>query len=904
MDKRETDPPSFGEASRLAEALKEGEGRFERLVEGLQVGVLIHGRRAEILFANQAAAAMLGVPMAALLGKTSMDAGPLAVHEDGSPFPGEDHPAPVALATGRPVRNVVVGFRRPSPGDLVWLLVSADPQFSLDAAVTRVVCTFIDITSHRQATEKLRESEARYRQLVETAHDIIYRTDANGYFTYVNPVAARVLGYAPAELAGKHYLELIRPDHRTRVQEHLRRQYWQRSASSYDEFVAVARDGRELWIGQNVQLMLEAGRVEGFQAVARDITQRKAAEEALEQERRQLRDIVTHAPVAMAILDREEHWLAHSQEWLRFPRMPEKYREAFARALQGEVVTREEDTVAFDDGARMFVRWSVHPWRHSSGQVAGVVVSIQNIDVLVKAREAALEAARVKSEFVTNVSHELRTPLSGVIGMTGLLLSTSLDDTQKEYARTVERSARDLLAIIDEILAFSRAESGRLELDAIDFDLRALVGEVEGAFAETASAKGLELACLVEDSVPYGLRGDAVRLREVLNHVLGNAVKFTSEGTVVLRASLAGSGPTEAVVRFDVTDTGIGVVPEAQERLFRPFSQADSSSTRKYGGTGLGLALSKRLVAAMGGEIGVRSQPGRGSTFWFTTRFARREDSAAVPAAPAAERVGRPRILVVEDTPVNQKVAVAMLENLGYRAEVAGNGLEAVEACSATAFDAVLMDCQMPGMDGFKAAAWIRQREGVRRRVPIIALTASVGQGDRERCLAAGMDDYLGKPARLQTLDATLRKWIPRMGERPASAPVASGLPADHPLRLLEQQGRSGVVVEIIELFLETTPQRLEQMREARLKGHTQELFALAHSLKGAAVQLGAWGMAELCQRIQTLGRAGSMAETGDALYRLEAEFQGAARTLEDEKGRLIAGSDPSTQRSQRGADA
>jgi PAS domain S-box-containing protein len=889
MEKREMDPPSFGDADRLAEALKEGEGRFERLVEGLPVGVLIHDPRAAILFANPAAAEMLGLPMAALLGKTSMDAGQLALREDGGPFPGEDHPAPVALATGRPVRNVVVGFRRPARQDVAWLLVSAEPQLRPDGSVARVVCTLIDITPHRQATEKLRESEARYRQLVETAHDIIYRTDADGYFTYVNPVASRVLGYAPEELAGKHYLEMIRADHRARVQEHLRRQYWQRSASSYDEFVAVARDGREIWIGQNVQLMRQEGRVEGIQAVARDMTERRAAEEALEQERRQLRDIVTHAPVAMAILDREERWLAHSEEWLRFPRMPENYREGVTRALRGEVVMRDEDTVAFDDGARMFVRWSAHPWRHSSGEVAGVVVSIQNIDVLVKAREAALEAARVKSEFVTNVSHELRTPLSGVIGMTGLLLSTALDATQKEYARTIERSARDLLSIIDEILAFARAESGELELDTIEFDLRALVGELEGAFAETAAAKGLELACLVEDAVPYGLGGDPVRLREVLGHVLGNAVKFTSEGTVVLRASLAGAGPAEAVVRFDVTDTGIGVPPEARERLFRPFSQADGSSSRKYGGTGLGLALSKRLVEAMGGDIGVRSQPGQGSTFWFTARFARRDDAGdAVPAVLASERAGRPRVLVVEDTPVNQKVAVAMLENLGYQADVVGNGLEAVEACSSAAYDAVLMDCQMPEMDGYKAAAWIRQREGPERRIPIIALTATVGQGERERCLAAGMDDYLGKPARLQTLDSTLRKWIPRMEDRPSPADVASVLPAEHPLRMLERQGRVELVVEIIDLFLETTPQRLEQMREARLKGDTKELFSLAHSLKGAAVQLGAWAMAELCHKIQTLGRAGSMADTGDALYRLEAEFQAAARTLVDEKNRLV----------------
>src|SRR5438034_1187419 len=241
MEKRETEPPSFGNAERLAEVLKEGEGRFERLVEGLPVGVLIHDPRAEILFANPAAAEMLGLPMAALLGKTSMDAGQFALHEDGSPFPGEDHPAPVALATGRPVRNVVVGFRRPARADVAWLLVSADPQLGPGGSVARVVSTFIDISPHRQATEKLRESETRYRQLVETAHDLIYRTDADGYFTYVNPVATRVLGYAPEELAGKHYLEMIRPDHRARVQAHLRRQYWQRSASSYDEFVMLAR---------------------------------------------------------------------------------------------------------------------------------------------------------------------------------------------------------------------------------------------------------------------------------------------------------------------------------------------------------------------------------------------------------------------------------------------------------------------------------------------------------------------------------------------------------------------------------------------------------------------------------------------------------------------------------------
>src|SRR5207249_2114416 len=226
---------------------------------------------------------------------------------------------------------------------------------------------------------------------------------------------------------------------------------------------------------------------------------------------------------------------------------------------------------------------------------------------------------------------------------------------------------------------------------------------------------------------------------------------------------------------------------------------------------------------------------------------------------------------------VNQKVTVAMLENLGYQPDVAGNGLAAVEACSSAAYDAVLMDCQMPEMDGYKAATWIRQREGPQRRIPIIALTANVGQGDRERCLAAGMDDYLGKPARLQTLDSTLRKWIPRMGDRPSPADISSGLPAEHPLRMLERQGRNELVVEIIDLFLETTPQWLEQMREARLKGDAKELFSLAHSLKGAAVQLGAWEMADLCHKVQTLGRAGSMPDSSRRDVRAPASSKSTA---------------------------
>jgi PAS domain S-box-containing protein len=788
MREGETDPAA-GAEERLTAAFTPGSPGLHKLVERLRVGVLLQGPRAEVVYANRAALELLGLTESQILGKTPFDAAAQAVREDGSPLPGGDHPGPRALATGRAVREMVVGFHRPGAPEPTWFLVDAEPVTGPDGQA-QALCTFIDITDRRRTLERLRESETRYRQLVEKAHDIIYRTDVRGFFTYVNPAASRHVGYPEAELIGKHFRELIRPDQRDRVEAGLVRQFQDHVPSTYDEFVVVARDGRELWMGQHVELLLDGGRVQGFQAVARDITDRRQAEEALE-------------------------------------------READLRRREAEIT------------------------------------------------------ARLSSEFLSGLGESVRTPLNGIIGMTRLLLQGEMSSPQRELAGRIHHAGRNLLATVDHMLEFAHLEAGRLELASLELDPRALVERAAAVAEKAAREKRVSLRCSIAEDLPSRLRGDATRLQQILGHLLSNAVRFTERGTIDVGVDLLERSDEEVVVRFAVTDSGVGVRPEVKSHLFEPFPHRDGSLLRPGAGSGLGLAVCKRLAEAMGGEVGVNSEPGRGATFWFTARLER----PLTFVEPVATATGPRRVLVVEDELVNLNVLVALLQNLGYQVDAVANGLDAVDACERVRYDAVLMDCQLPQMDGYRATAWIRQRESTEWHTPIIALTGADEPGDRERCLAAGMDDHLGKPVRLQNLDAALRKWTrgaaPAAAETPAAAGLSSLLPDDHPLRMLEAQGMASVVVEIIDLFLQTTPLRFAQMRDAWQSGNAAELVAIAHNLKSAAGELGAMRLVELCGQIQAVAGAGAIAACDGLIDALEVDYESVKRSLREEKQRL-----------------
>ncbi len=653
-----------------------------------------------------------------------------------------------------------------------------------------------DISERKKMEEALRQSEERYRSIFENLLDGYFLADSEGKLLFANKNLAGMLGYNAEEIIGKNLMTDFHydPIDVSQTAEAMR----QMGGRLTDYEMKMKRcDGSLAVFSSNVQFLYDkGGSVSGVEGVLRDITTRKRMEEELrlaktraELESARLATIISVMEEGVVFADAHDRIVEVNDYFCSFVGKPrhEVLGHSIWEFYLGDSGERLHNLLReYKDGLRTQAA-SVDTTINSAvvtiraqailrSQVyEGVLINMEDVTKLVEARIKAESASRAKSEFIANLSHEIRTPMHAIIGLTQLLGEGTLTGDQRESLQMIQASADHLLSTINDILDFSKIEAGKLDLENIQFDLRLAVKSVLGAAAARAEDKGLHFISHVSPDLPHELVGDPVRLRQVILNLLDNAIKFTQQGQIETSLELQETAVDSIVLRFSVADTGIGIPEGMLGTVFESFTQVDSSITRRFGGTGLGLAICRRLVENMGGQIWVESEEGKGSRFHFTMRFALPKLLALPVATGPSCNVHMPgpltvsstmatpqgmHLLLAEDNVVNQRLAIRMLEKRGYRVTVVANGAEVLKALESTCFDVILMDIQMPEMDGLEATRAIRLQERTTgAHLPIIALTAHALRGDRERCVAAGMDDYISKPIKVDELVSALEKW-------------------------------------------------------------------------------------------------------------------------------------------------
>jgi PAS domain S-box-containing protein len=895
--------------------------------EGI-VGVDLEGRAT---FINPAGSAMLQWSAEEAIGQVMHD---LHHHTraDGTPYPRAECPIYAAYRDGTAHRVADEFFWR-KDGSRFPVDYASTPMRDGTGRLVGAVLTFSDVTERKRAEQALRDSEERFLLAVESVRDGFIVVDSEtGAIVLWNSAAAAIFGYTKDEAIGQSLHRLITPP-RFREAADAGMAHFGRSGEGAvigktQELAALRRDGTEFPIELSLSAMQLGGRWHAA-GLVRDITLRRADEEHL----RKLTLAIEQSPESIVItnVDAKIEYVneafvrvtgyaraeavGQNPRFLHSGRTPaETYASLWAalsggNSWKGEFINKRKDGGVYVEFA------NVTPIRQTDGRITHYVAVKEDITEkkrlgeeldqhrhhlqelveqrtkqLTAAQERAEAANRAKSAFLANMSHEIRTPMNAIIGLTHLLRRAGPTPEQAVRLIKIDGAAQHLLSIINDILDLSKIEAGRVQLESTDFHLAAILDNIRSLIADQASAKGLAIE-IDTRGVPACLRGDPTRLRQALLNYAGNAVKFTDRGAITLRARLLEDDGENLLVRFEVQDMGIGIAADKLAQLFRAFEQADASTTRKYGGTGLGLTITRRLASLMGGEAGVDSTEGRGSTFWLTARLQRGHgilptDSIAVAVTAETELRGRhggARILLAEDNLINREVALELLHGVGLEVDTAADGREALDKARARRYELILMDVQMPEMDGLEATRAIRALPDWKAR-PILAMTANAFNEDRHACREAGMDDFVAKPVDPDALFAALLKWLPPHADvavPPAPTLAATGEAADDP-RLHQRlgaipgldlarglailRGNTAKYVQLLGLFADSHVDDPQRIAEWLAAGDLPRVQGLAHALKGSAGNLGALTLSAAADALQSAIRRNAAREEIDSM--------------------------------------